>query len=232
MLWARFKLLLRCLFDLVFPNQCVVCGENLAAHEEVLCLKCLSDIPRTGFHLECENVLERRFWGRAEVERATAFFYFRKGSHYRVLLHQLKYNNRQDVGRVLGRYAALELRESDDFCHFDYIVPVPLHPNKMRKRGYNQSECIADGLAEVLNVEVDTKVLVRSIENPTQTNKSVYERWENTNGIFSLTDRQRFEHKHILLVDDVLTTGSTLIACVQALKEVDCKVSIFTLASA
>lgn len=224
--------ILRNVFDLIFPNQCVICGENMQPTEQVLCLKCLYKIPRTNFHLQPDNKLEKRFWGKANVEHATAFFFFQKGSPYRHLLHLLKYKKRADVGRVLGHYAAIDLLESEAFREFDYIVPVPLHPNKLRKRGYNQSECIAEGLAEVLNVQVETKTLFRAIENPTQTKKSVYERWENTDGIFDVTNVDTFESKHILLVDDVLTTGSTLIACVQALKKSNCKVSVFTLASA
>lgn len=228
----RVLQILRNLFDLVFPNQCVVCGENLQPDEQVLCMKCLYRIPRTNYHLKNNNPLEKRFWGKADVERATAFYFFSKGSPYRHLLHLLKYNKRTDVGSALGRYAAVDLLESEAFREFDYIVPVPLHPNKLKKRGYNQSECIANGLSEVLRVPVDTQTLIRVIENPTQTKKSVYERWENTNGIFDITSPERFEGKRILLVDDVLTTGSTLIACVQALKKSNCRVSVFTLASA
>lgn len=232
MLRVRVLEILRNVFDLIFPNQCVICGENMQPTEQVLCLKCLYKIPRTNFHLQPDNKLEKRFWGKANVEHATAFFFFQKGSPYRHLLHLLKYKKRADVGRVLGHYAAIDLLESEAFREFDYIVPVPLHPNKLRKRGYNQSECIAEGLAEVLNVQVETKTLFRAIENPTQTKKSVYERWENTDGIFDVANVDTFEGKHILLVDDVLTTGSTLIACVQALKKSNCKVSVFTLASA
>lgn len=232
MLRVRVLEILRNVFDLIFPNQCVICGENMQPQEEVLCLKCLYKIPRTNFHLQPDNKLEKRFWGKANVEHATAFFFFQKGSPYRHLLHLLKYKKRADVGRVLGHYAAIDLLESEAFREFDYIVPVPLHPNKLRKRGYNQSECIAEGLAEVLNVQVETKTLFRAIENPTQTKKSVYERWENTDGIFDITNVETFADKHVLLVDDVLTTGSTLIACVQALKKSNCKVSVFTLASA
>ena len=229
---VRVLEILRNLFDLVFPNQCVICGENLQPTEQVLCLKCLYKIPRTNYHLLPNNVLEKRFWGKAEIERATAFFFFQKGSPYRHLLHLLKYSKRTDVGEVVGRYAAMDLLEAEAFREFDYIVPVPLHPNKLRKRGYNQSECIAEGLSAMLKIPVEKKTLFRAIENPTQTKKSVYERWENTNGIFDVENVETFEGKHVLLVDDVLTTGSTLIACVKALKKSNCRVSIFTLASA
>ncbi len=232
MFWQKIKQTARDVLDLIFPNPCVVCGENLSSDDDVICLACLYRIPRTNYHLTPDNPLEKRFWGKADVERATAFFFFQKGSAYQHLLHLLKYNSRQDIGRALGRFAAAELLDEPSFRTFDYIVPVPLHANRLRQRGYNQSECIAEGLSEILHVPMETTTLFRAIENPTQTKKSVYERWENTVGIFDLHNRATFEGKHILLVDDVLTTGSTLIACVQALKQCRCRVSVFTLASA
>ncbi len=232
MFWQKIKQTARDVLDLIFPNPCVVCGENLSSDDDAICLACLYRLPRTNYHRTPDNPLEKRFWGKADVERATAFFFFQKGSAYQHLLHLLKYNLRQDIGRALGRCAAAELLEEPSFRAFDYVVPVPLHANRLRQRGYNQSECIAEGLAAVLQVPMETETLFRAIENPTQTKKSVYERWENTVGIFDLHNRATFEGKHILLVDDVLTTGSTLIACVQALKQCRCRVSVFTLASA
>lgn len=232
MFWRKIKTIFWSVLELMFSSSCVICGEDLTLKEQVICLSCLYRIPRTNYHYEKANPLEKRFWGKAEIERATAFFFFQKGSPYRHLLHLLKYNGRKDVGYVMGRHAATELLQEPAFTTFDYIVPVPLHSNRLKKRGYNQSECIADGLSEVLQVPVETQTLYRAIENPTQTKKTVYERWENTDGIFDIHDKAIFDDKHILLVDDVLTTGSTLIACVQALKKSNCRVSIFTLASA
>lgn len=219
--------------DLFYPNLCCICKENLMSGEEVVCLKCVNDIPCTNFHKQKDNEIEKRFWGKVQIERGTAFYFFQKGSKYQKILHLLKYKNGKEIGFVFGKYAASELSESADFSHFDYLVPVPLHPSKFQKRGYNQSEQIALGLSEILNIPLETKNLFRAIANPTQTKKSVYERFENTDGIFKIHDKNVFAGKHVLLVDDVLTTGSTLIACAKAILESpDAKVSIFTLAVA
>jgi ComF family protein len=229
----NWKSILHNFFSLFYPEICEVCSQNLIIGEKVICLSCLQKLPRTNYHLQKDNPLEQRFWGKADVERATAFYFFNKKSNFQTLLHKLKYSEGKEIGSKMGEYAGAELSENEDFKHFDCIVPVPLHPNKLRKRGYNQSLCIAQGLAEILRVEIDDENLYRAIENPTQTKKSAYERWTNTKGIFAVKHPQLFENKHILLVDDVLTTGSTLIACVEAIKEVcNAKVSIFTLAAA
>ena len=229
-----FKEIFGHFIGIFYPNLCCACGNNLTVGEEIICMDCLLHLPRTRLHLDRDNKLEKRFWGKVDLERATAFYYFAKGSKYRSILHQLKYKDGRDIGFVMGKYAGSELLESADFQTIDYIVPVPLHPKKMAKRGYNQAECIADGLSEVMRVPVETTNLYRAIENPTQTKKSVYERWENTKGIFDIHDAQLFENKHILIVDDVLTTGSTLIACAEAVKAKcpSARISVFTLAAA
>jgi ComF family protein len=190
-------------------------------------------MPRTNFHRQKDNPVEKRFWGKADIFRATSFFFFQKGSPFQKLIHDLKYKGNKESGEVLGKYAAADLTENEDFCSVDIIVPVPLHPNKLRKRGYNQSEWIARGMAAVLQKPVDVQNLFRAIENPTQTKKSVYERFQNTEGIFQLKNPQLFENKHILIVDDVLTTGSTLEACALPMKNINgIKISLFTLAVA
>mgnify|MGYP000989360470 CR=1 FL=1 len=217
-------------FNLMYPNLCVVCDESLIGKEEHLCLACLNNIPRTNYHFIANNPVEKRFWGKVPIHRATAFFFFQKGSPYQKTLHQLKYSGNKEMGEFLGKYAAQSLMESEDFSSIDMIVPVPLHPNKFRKRGYNQSEWIAKGLSEVLKVPLNTTDLIRVQENPTQTKKGVYERYKNTEGIFQLNDILAFEGKHILLVDDVLTTGSTIEACINAMHEVgNVRVSVFVL---
>lgn len=219
--------------NLLYPDLCVVCGENLLKNEHHFCLTCLHNIPKTDFHLIADNTIEKRFWGKVPVERCTAFFFFQKGSPFQKLLHHLKYRNNKEIGLVLGKYAAVDLLNSTDFASVDVIVPVPLHPKKFRKRGYNQSEWIGKGLSEILEKPQDTKSLVRVRENTTQTRKSVFERYENTEGIFELTDTEALTGKHVLLVDDVLTTGSTLEACIQTLLKTEgIKVSVFTLAVA
>ncbi len=219
--------------NLLFPTLCIVCGENLQKHENQLCINCLHTIPKTNYHLTSNNPIEKRFWGKVPINRGTAFFYFQKGSPFQKILHNLKYRNNQEVGELLGKYAAVELLDSEDFATIDIIIPVPLHPNKLKSRGYNQSECIGKGLSCILEKPMNTTSLFRIRENTTQTKKNVFERYENTDGIFLLHNMNILTGKHVLLVDDVLTTGSTLEACVRALLEAEgVKVSIFTLAIA
>ena len=219
--------------DLMFPNLCVVCGTNLQKNEQLLCLSCFHDIPRTNYHLLEDNPIERRFWGKVPVQRATSYFFFQKGSSFQKILHILKYKGNKEIGELMGKYAAIDLLDSPDFDSFDLIIPVPLHPIKYKIRGYNQSEWIARGISSVLNKPMDINTLQRVRENPTQTKKSVFERYENTEGILEVGEKAVLEGKHVLLVDDVLTTGSTLEACVRALLEIPgIKISIFTLAVA
>lgn len=218
--------------DLFFPNLCVACNETLVKGEQHICLKCISEIPKTNYHTAKDNEIEKRFWGKTPLENATAYFFFEKGSKFQHLLHELKYKGNKEIGYHLGKVAASELLQNDAYKQIDCIVPVPLHAKRQAKRGYNQSEWIAKGLAEVLDKPLITNNLLRIQENTTQTKKSVYERFENTRGIFQLKNPSEFLGKHILLVDDVLTTGSTLEGCMQAFKDIDVKTSVFTLAVA
>ncbi len=218
---------------LIYPKVCIVCGNHLVQSEKSICQQCVIDLPKTGFHLLQNNPVEKLFWGKIHVEFASAFFFFQKGSVAQKLLHNLKYKGNKEIGIELGKHYATELVRSSLIDTIDYIVPVPLHKNKLKKRGYNQSEMIAIGLSQVLSIPVETDTLVRAIENPTQTKKGVFERWENTYGVFTITNTQQFANKHILLVDDVLTTGSTIEACVQAIKQApNAKVSFISLALA
>ena len=220
-------------FNLLYPDLCVVCGDNLLQNEHHICLKCLHEIPKTNYHLTVDNPIEKRFWGKVPIYRGTAFFFFQKGSSFQKLLHALKYKDLKQIGETLGKYAAADLLESPDFDSIDVIIPVPLHPKKYIKRGYNQSEWIGKGISQVLEKPQDITTLIRVRENTTQTKKSVFERYENTEGIFQISNKESLIGKHVLLVDDVLTTGSTLEACVKALLSIEgVKVSIFTLAVA
>ncbi|OIP82865.1 MAG: amidophosphoribosyltransferase [Porphyromonadaceae bacterium CG2_30_38_12] len=219
--------------SLFYPNLCLICGENLNKSEHQICLKCLHEIPRTNFHTHPNNPVEKRFWGKVDVWRATSFFFFTKGSPFQKLIHELKYHDNKEIGVIMGRYAAVDLMENDIFSSIDCIVPIPLHPKKFAKRGYNQSEMIGKGLSEILQVPQDYYNLRRLKANDTQTKKSVFDRYTNTAGIFNVVDVEKFSGKHILLVDDVLTTGSTIEAAVHELKKCkDVKVSVFTLAIA
>jgi len=205
---------------LVFPGYCAACGCALFRNEEILCLRCYSALPRTGFHNDPENEVAQMFWGRVPVRHATSFMYFIKGSHYQHILHELKYKGQKNIGIVMGRMFGNELKNTA-FSEVDLIHPVPLHKAKLRKRGYNQSELIARGIAEILQKPVETRIFSRKVDTSSQTHKTRYERWENVSRIFSCEDPDSIRLRHILLVDDVITTGATLEAiasCVLAVE--------------
>lgn len=221
------------LLRLIYPKLCVVCGTNLMRGENEICIGCIVKMPRTNMHLQKDNAVEKRFWGKVNVQRASSFFYFEKGSNYQRILHSLKYKNNKEIGYIMGTYAASELLSNDYFSDVDIILPVPLHPNKLQKRGYNQSECICQGLSEILRIPYSTEYLIRTQENTTQTKKSVFDRHTNTKGIFSVIKPEELEGKHLLIVDDVLTTGATIEGCISELEKIrDISVSVFTLAVA
>lgn len=218
---------------LLFPETCTVCGNKLIEGEKVICLHCLYKLPKTNFHNDRDNQTELRLRGKFPIEEASSFFYFNKGSDFSHLIHLLKYKDRKDIGEFLGRQAGLELKRDSIFADVDCIVPIPLHKKKERKRGYNQSECIAKGLSDALNIPLDTRGISRIKSTKTQTRKSAIERWLNVKEIFQVKDASAISHKHILIVDDVLTTGATIESCATTLLEVDgVKVSVFTLALA
>jgi len=215
---------------LLYPEFCAACNANLIDQEKVLCTKCLYELPRTNYHKLPGNALEQIFWGRVPIERVSSYFFFLKGSKYRKLIHQLKYKGRQDIGVELGRLFGSELKSEPDFLLPTFILPIPLHPKKERKRGYNQSKAIADGLAEFLPGKVRTDLLIRKAFTETQTRKGRYERWENVEEVFGVNHAEELEGKHVLLVDDILTTGATIEGCAQILhKAADLKISVATL---
>ena len=217
------------LIDLIFPRHCCVCGETLSRQERDICLNCLYTLPKIEPHHKKE--IEQIFWGKIDIERAASFMYYRKGSPYNALMHKLKYKDAPEVGTRLAEMAAKELLDSGFFDGITRIVPLPLSKKKLRKRGYNQSEYIAMGLSNITGISVDTSLVKRDIANETQTHKNRDERWENVKDIFSVNGNFSLEDEHVLLVDDILTTGATICSCAATLqKECGCKISIFTLA--
>lgn len=219
--------------ELFYPSLCITCGERLVSQEKFLCSGCWVDLPVSRYHLEPDNKVAKLFWGRVPVENATSFFFYRKGSRYQKLIHCIKYQGMKELGFDAGRRFGILLAESDHFRSVDLIVPVPLHPKKEKKRGFNQSEWIARGISAWLNKPLSTGNLHRTVNTATQTRKDRFGRWQNVNGIFRADDPQEFQNKHILLVDDVVTTGSTLEACAfEILKIPSARVSISTLAYA
>ena len=221
-------------WSLLFPRCCVVCGSPLSRGEECLCTCCNMNLPRTGFHLRKDNPVECLFWGRIPgLKRASSFLFYRKGSDFRRILHMLKYGGYKELGEVMGRYMSAELSSGEFFDGVDMIIPVPLHRKKQKLRGYNQSEWIARGIASVTGIPLCAECMIREKNTETQTRKSTFERWENVEGIFRLCDTVHFEGKHVLLVDDVLTTGATTLACASAFAGVrGIRISVLTLAVA
>lgn len=218
---------------LLFPPVCMGCNNLLNEQEQCVCIKCEHDLARLNFTPNQDNVVDEVFWGRVKVEKATAFFHFIKEGISQNLLHALKYKSRPDVGVFLGRTFANYLKKQNFFPDADIIVPVPLHSSRFRERGYNQSEKIVKGMNKALSLTVNTDNLYRTRANVTQTKKSKSERQDNVDGLFDVHDKSAFENKHILLVDDVITTGATLEACVLALQQCsNVRVSIACLAQA
>ncbi len=208
---------LLCLF---FPNLCAGCGRTLVRGEKVICTACLFHLPKTFFHHDTDNPLSKVFWGRVNLEGVAAYVYFQKGGTVQRLLHQLKYKGQKEIGIQMGRLYGPELKTAEVFRSADVIVPVPLHPRKLRKRGYNQSLMFAEGLSSAMGIRLETRSLYRKEYSQTQTRKSRYNRWENVEYIFAVRNPEKLNDKHILLVDDVITTGATTEACAQVLLKV------------
>lgn len=218
-------------FSLIFPDYCAGCDRLLIKDEDALCIKCQALLPRTHIHDQRDNKLERVFWGRAELVSATAFLKMPKVGTVHNMIHDLKYHDNKSIGHRLGALFGNELKQSQRMSDFDVVVPVPLHPKKLAIRGYNQCDCICEGLSEAMNIPVSKDNLVRTVFNPTQTRKSRYSRWENVESIFKVKFPSDFAGKRLLLVDDVITTGSTIEACAQVLRQVtDLKLSVGALA--
>lgn len=220
-------------FRLFYPKVCAACGKDLVRNEEAICVSCLYKIPLSRFWHDVDNPVAQIFWGRVNIENACAYFLFAKGSKYRPLLHKLKYKGQREIGVELGLHFGQELNKSHFFGKVDFVVPVPLHPKKLRIRGYNQSEAIAEGLSKGLGAPLSTTHLLRTEFTDTQTRKTRVERIKNVANAFTVSNVQEIKGKHLLLVDDVITTGATLEACAMKLLEVEgCRVSIAALALA
>lgn len=214
-------------------RACLVCGQPLLADEVALCTPCMEGLPRTRYHLMPDNPAARRLWGRFPLERATSLFFYRRGSSYARLLWDLKFSGRRSIGHFMGARMARELQSSGFFQGIDLILPVPLHRYRLWQRGYNQSLCLARGVSQVTGIPVDTHLLRRIRSSASQRSRAGIERWDNVCGIFSLRQPGALAGKHILLIDDVLTTGSTLTACADALSgEAGIRISVLTLALA
>lgn len=234
----RLPSLFNDLSNLLFPRKCLICQGRLNPSEEHLCLNCLSQLPRTLYHKRRGNEMEQHFYGSIPVERATSYLFYTPESPVHHILHAIKYYGAQKLAIYMGHCMSTHLSEKEDnfLDGIDFIIPVPLSKERMRKRGYNQSQLLAEGLGQSTGIPVLSDLLIRTVDNPTQTHLNRRERWENVQGIFKTTTQAHalLQGKHILLIDDVATTGATLSNCAQAiLKDIpNCRLSIATLALA
>ena len=218
---------------LFYPRLCLACSQNTPPKNDFICLLCQYKLPKTNYHLEKENKFTERFWGRLELQTGAALYHFSKGGRTQQLIHNLKYQNKRELGVKLGELYGELLAQTPWFQSVDLIVPVPLHPKKLHKRGYNQSDQFAMGLSTSLQKPWSGKVLLRKSYTESQTHKSRFERLQNVFNAFALSKANLITGKHILLVDDVLTTGATLEACgLQILSAPNTRLSMATIAIA
>ena len=226
------KTIISSLLNLFFPPTCVACGTYLPDGGKYLCLTCLSQLPKTDFYKKADNPNERLLAGRIPFIRAASYIYFEKEGILQSLIHELKYRNNPELGVWLGRICGEDLKGSLFLRNVDYIIPVPLHPKRERTRGYNQSFMLAKGLSESTTVKVRNDVIKRIVNNKSQTTKTKMERLKNISGVFRLNSTEDLEGKHILLLDDLLTTGATLEECAKTILQIPkVKISILTFGS-
>jgi ComF family protein len=218
--------------SLVFPRLCQACGDHLMRNEKVICTGCYISIPRTDFHLSPVNPVSQLFWGRCKLEKASVYSYYTHGSKMQKLIHNMKYRGMREIGFEMGKLYASVLKSSGFTDDIDLLIPVPLHASKQRRRGFNQSDYIALGISEVSGLPVEKSCLKRIAGKGTQTRSSRYDRWTNVKGTFSVENCNVLIGKHILLIDDVITTGSTIESCANELLSIEnVRVSAIALAA-
>ena len=221
------------LLAFVYPNVCSGCGNALYRHEKYICNACYVSLPRTDYHLYTEHPLQKLFYGRVDLAVVSSYLFFQKKGKVQAMMHALKYKNKPELAFLFGKWYGLDLKKIADQMLFDGIIPIPLHKKRLQKRGYNQSEYFARGLSESMNIPVWNGILIRSKFTESQTFKSRAERMENMLESFEVVAADKIKHKHILLVDDVITTGATTEACVLQLQKYQAaRVSVSSIAFA
>ena len=221
------------LIDIIYPKTCEACGNPLLGGEKLICTQCLINLPLTNVHLKPDELIERRFRGKIPVAHTLAYLKFSKKGIVQRLLHQLKYKNKPELGVFLGEMYGRDLKAAGFDKNIDLIIGVPLHIQKERQRGYNQANCIAEGLSKALEVPYDTTIARKVVNTDTQTKKSRFERFMNVKDAFEITDKEKIKNKRIAIVDDVLTTGSTIESLAHILNTCGCiEISVITIAVA
>lgn len=209
----RLREITDALIHLVYPHVCAGCHSDLLTTKAILCLKCLQALPETNFHPFPGNPVERMFYGRMSLQSATAHFYFTKESLMQILMHEIKYKGFRELAVYLGQLMGEQMAASERYTSVDAMVPLPLFKSREKQRGYNQSALICQGLSAALQIPVLNTAVARNQYTESQTKKGRVERWQNMEGKFEITDHSILQGKHILLVDDVITTGATIEAC-------------------
>jgi len=221
------------IISLFFPQVCAGCHSVLMTHETVLCTICRHEMPLTQYYLDTNNEAVKKFYGKIEIEHASAFLYFNKKGIVQELIHNLKYKGHEEIGTVLGNWYVEDLKGLQLKTPFDMVIPVPLHPKKMKQRGYNQVTTFGKAVAEGLNIPYNDSVLYRKKYSKTQSKKNLLGRSENIENLFDVISSDKNQDKHFLIVDDVLTTGATLEGCSRALLKIPgTKISIVCMAMA
>jgi ComF family protein len=216
---------------LFYPKVCITCKSTLLQTEKMLCTLCRHDLPIICYNDYKDNKIKSTFYGRIPIENATSFLFYRNEGKTKEIIHDLKYKGNQKIGDWIGNWLGTILKESKDFSDIDYIVPVPLHPKKLKQRGYNQLTTFGKQLAKHLNAFYLPNVLIRVSSSKTQTFKQRFERFSNNNTKFKIIYKHQLQNKHVLLIDDVITTGATLESCCkELLKSNNVKISIATMA--
>jgi ComF family protein len=225
--------LLQSLSQMLFPNLCVCCDGYLTHQEGSVCDLCFHGLPKFENFMDADNAVAKKFWGRLKLECATSFLQFKTDGDVRKILHQIKYKGNMDLGVEMGEALGKFVLKVPELVKADAILPIPLHPKRQIERGYNQSDLLSRGMADIMGKTVHYNALVRKKHNSTQTKKKRYERFINSKEIFRVELPQLLENKHVILLDDVITTGATIEACGNALLEVDgLKLSVVSLAVA
>ena len=223
--------LIKDIFSIFYPDICLCCKDQLTTNEQIICINCRHDLPVTNFTNTPNNIVEKIFYGRIAVEEATSLLYFLKKGKVQELMHQLKYKNQQKVGTFLGNWLGEIILNSDRFKTIDCVIPVPLHKKKQQLRGYNQVTTFGKSLSQKLNIPYKEDLLLKTSATKTQTKKLRLDRWKNSEHKFTVQTINTLNYKHILIIDDIITTGATLEACINAFKPYkNIKISIATMA--
>ncbi len=217
--------------NLLYPTVCHICEAELLKNEQILCTSCLHDLPVTRYHLDNENPVKKVFYGRVKIEKATSLLHFRKKSGVQHLIHDLKYRGHREIGTYLGKWMGEELSQISAYLDIDMVIPVPLHKSRLKERGYNQVENFGKEIARSLQAEYRDDILLKISSTQTQTFKDRFSRWGKLEETLVIQNTDGAAQKHILIVDDLVTTGSTLEACAHKLFEIpNIKLSVATMA--